>query len=220
MNIRIKTIAKLGATSIADAIEKIAQESDTIASGIIVPSFSCSGPGAGWQKNHDVHDYAMRALEESYGALSYIDSEDGREAEMEDGNLVWSEESVVEIEIPTLEDAIKNPEEYAILAKDAARYVSANEAEEWAELAEKVENYPTREQAKERINGSLTNDGESVIYYDDGMSQHYICPVEDLDDLRALMADDDEDVARDAYSHWCAGTSHSECDEEGNLTEE
>jgi DNA-binding PadR family transcriptional regulator len=29
------------------------------------------------------------------------------------------------------------------------------------------------------------------------------------------MNDEDSDIARDAYSHWCAYTAHPECDENG-----
>lgn len=215
MNISLKTIAKLSATSIADAIEKIAQESDTIASGIIGPSFATSGPGSGWSKQFDETDYAKRALADDFGAASYIDSADGREATLDsEGDVEWSDESVVEIEMPSLEDALENPDEFAILAKDAASYGA--DAEEWEALAERVENYPSREAALERIDGSLINDGEQIVYFDGSTCKYYLGDVDDLDDLRALMADKDEDVARDAYSHWCSGTSHPECDSEGN----
>lgn len=75
----------------------------------------------------------------------------------------------------------------------------------------------TRKEALERIEGTLTSDKQSVIYYDDNMQKFYLSPIEDLQDLQDLMDDDDEDVSRDAYSHWCAGTSHQICDAEGNL---
>lgn len=67
--------------------------------------------------------------------------------------------------------------------------------------------------ALDRIGGTV--EGNQVIYYDDPTQKFYLAPLEDLSDLADLMEDDDEDVARDAYSHWCAGTSHPECDEEG-----
>ena len=217
MNISINTLLRLSATSIADAIEKIAQESETIASGIIGPSFSCSGPGPGWSRQYDVTDYAKRALADDYGANSYIDSSDGREATLNDeGEVEWSDESVVEIKTPSLEYALENPDEFAILAKDAASYGA--DAEEWEALVERVQNYPTREQALERIEGSLINDGQEVVHYDDSTQKYYLCDVEDMDELRGLMASTDNSVSRDAYSHWCSGTSHPECDSEGNLT--
>lgn len=215
MKISINTLRKLSATSIADAIEKIAQEHDSIASGIIGPSFATSGPGPGWCKQYDVSDYAKRAMADDYGATSYIDSADGREATLnDDGEVEWSDESVVEIEMPSVEEALENPDEFAILAKSAADYGGK---EEWEALIEKIENYPSREAALERIDGSLINDGEQVVYYDDCTQEYYLCDIDDLDELRALMAHDDEAVAGDAYSHWCAGTNHPECDSEGNL---
>lgn len=73
--------------------------------------------------------------------------------------------------------------------------------------------------AIDRIQGSLTDDGESVIYYDDNTQLYYLAPMEDIDYLADLMDSDDEDIAGDAYSHWCAGTSHPECDRDGELTE-
>jgi hypothetical protein len=66
----------------------------------------------------------------------------------------------------------------------------------------------TTEEALERIQGSVI--GESMIYYDDSMQRYYVGPASDLDYLRDLMADDDEEVRSDAYSHWCAGTSHGD----------
>lgn len=73
----------------------------------------------------------------------------------------------------------------------------------------------TQKEALSRINGTVINGGKSVIYDDDSMQQHYLAPVEDIQDLQALMDDEDDDVSRDAYSHWCATTSHPECDENG-----
>lgn len=66
----------------------------------------------------------------------------------------------------------------------------------------------TKADALERINGSII--GNSVVYYDDAMQQYYVGPATDLDYLVELMNSDDEDIARDAYSHWCAGTTHSD----------
>ena len=83
--------------SIAAAIEAACEEHDTLASGIIGPSFDTSGPGAGWSRQFGAADYAARALEGEDGALGYIDSSDGRLATMEEGELVWSEETVVEV---------------------------------------------------------------------------------------------------------------------------
>lgn len=78
MKITITDVVRHG--SISAAIIAKAQDHDSIASGIIGPAFSTSGPGPGWQRNHDVSDYAARALDEDYGAASYIDADDGREA--------------------------------------------------------------------------------------------------------------------------------------------
>lgn len=122
--------------SISQMIEEYAQESDSVASGVIGPSFSCSGPGPGWQKNHDVTDYAERALSADYGALSYIDSSDGREATLdENGDLVWSDESVVEIELPTVEQALEDPDTWEIIKNEAADYgVEQSEIDDLAEI--------------------------------------------------------------------------------------
>lgn len=123
MKISIHTISKINVTTIAAAIEAIAAEHDTIASGVIGPSFSTSGPGSGWSKQHDCHDYARRALSADYGAVSYIDSSDGREATMnDDEELEWSDESVVEIELPSVEEALEDPAAAKIIIDQAADY--------------------------------------------------------------------------------------------------
>ncbi|MGP1664802.1 MAG: hypothetical protein ACTS5I_02570 [Rhodanobacter sp.] len=66
----------------------------------------------------------------------------------------------------------------------------------------------TQSEALERISGRIV--GKSVIYYDDSMQRYYVGPLSDVDDLRELMGSTDEDVARDAYSHWCAGSNHGD----------
>jgi hypothetical protein len=95
MNLEI-TLSMIDAhLSIQDAIEAACEDHDILASGIVGSSFETSGPGAGWLRQHDAADSAARALED--GAIGYIDSSDGRLATMEDGELVWSEETVVEV---------------------------------------------------------------------------------------------------------------------------
>ena len=64
----------------------------------------------------------------------------------------------------------------------------------------------TRQQALDRIDGAII--GTSVVYWDDSTRRYYVGPASDLDYLVRLMDDPDGDVARDAYSHWCSGTSH------------
>lgn len=220
MKISIHNVAEHG--TITAVIEAIAKEHDTIASGIIGPSFATSGPGPGWSRQYDVSDYAKRALADDYGAGSYIDSEDGREATLdEDGEIEWTEESVIELEIPSLDEALEYPEAYQEMAKGAAGPHACNVHEsEWKDLARQVaaRSPEAVEAAIERIDGNRINDDE-VVYYDDNTRSYYKAPVEDLYELAELMMSDDESVASDAYSHWCAGTSHPECDEEGNELE-
>lgn len=53
-------------------------------------------------------------------------------------------------------------------------------------------------------------DGECV-YFDDSTRKNYRCDSEDeMVDLYDLLSSRDSDVRRDAYSHWCAQTSHDE----------
>lgn len=132
-----KTKAKLkitiynlrGMGSIADAIEELAREHDTIASGVIGPQFATSGPGSGWTRNFSVRDYALRALDGGYGALSYVDSSDGLEATLNDeGELEWSDEPVVEIILPDASVAARYPKELAVMVRDGARYCADQSA--------------------------------------------------------------------------------------------
>ena len=53
-------------------------------------------------------------------------------------------------------------------------------------------------------------DGECV-YFDDSTRKNYRCDSEgEMVDLYDLLHSRDSDVRRDAYSHWCAQTSHDE----------
>jgi hypothetical protein len=83
--------------SITAAIEAACDDHDTLASGEVGPSFSTSGPGCGWSIQHNATDYARRSLDGEYGACGYVDSSDGRMATFEDGALVWTDETVVEV---------------------------------------------------------------------------------------------------------------------------
>lgn len=62
----------------------------------------------------------------------------------------------------------------------------------------------TRAQAADHINGTI--DGDYVYYHDDGTGEDYRSDVESLDYLVELLNSDDEAIASDAYSHWCAAT--------------
>lgn len=53
------------------------------------------------------------------------------------------------------------------------------------------------------------------VYYDDAMGKSYVC--DSLDDmlyLFDLLHNEDEQISTSAYSHWCAGCSHPEQDDE------
>ena len=204
MKITLKDIEEYG--SISAAIEEFAKKSDYIASGVIGPSFATSGPGSGWSRQFDETDYAERALKDDFGASSYIDSQDGREAALdENGDLVWSEESVVDIEIPSFAEILENTDAWNEMDKSLVHYdVKNKELDILRKMVDGVD------AAIELINGSIHNDGASVVYYDDNTQKSYIAPTEDLADLILLMESDDEDIARDAYSHWCAVTNHPE----------
>lgn len=65
------------------------------------------------------------------------------------------------------------------------------------------------ERAAQFIDSTWDRSQQECIYYDDATGESYRC--DELDDmlyLYQLIHDDDPDVRRDAYSHWCAGTSH------------
>jgi hypothetical protein len=78
-----------------------------------------------------------------------------------------------------------------------------------------MKKYTTKD-AIERINGRLTKNQKSVVYYDDNAGRYYLAPIGDITYLTHLMNDEDPDIARDAYSHWCSWASHPECDVDGN----
>lgn len=123
IEISVRTLAPLKADSIKEAIEELAEESDEFASGVVGPSFATSGPGSGWSQRFDVTDYAERALAGDFGAVYYVDSDDGTYAELdEDDDVVWSEESCLDIDIPTVEEIVKYPLDAEIIGRDGPKY--------------------------------------------------------------------------------------------------
>jgi hypothetical protein len=63
----------------------------------------------------------------------------------------------------------------------------------------------TTTDALDHIGATEAPDGTGYVYRADETSEWYRITEEDAVALRDLMNDEDEDVARDAYSHWCAG---------------
>lgn len=127
--------------SIDEAIEAWAEESDTTASGVIGSSFSTSGPGSGWTKNHDVNDYAARALDDDYGAAQYVDSSDGRVATLDDeGAMSWTDESAVELVCPDEEDALANPKALRAMVEALSTSTHTDESDmaKWKELVSAI----------------------------------------------------------------------------------
>lgn len=130
----------LSAGSVEAAIHAWCERDRETSSGVIGPEFSTSGPGPGWSKTHDSHDFASRALDGSYGALYYVDAEDGRMAQLDDdGKIEWTEESVVRLECPSVEDALQSPGETAEMAEAVIQYHSPeSDMAEWAQLIRAV----------------------------------------------------------------------------------
>lgn len=160
MKITLAHIVEHG--SISAAIEALCKESDTVASGVIGSSFSTSGPGSGWQRNYDTSDYADRALADDYGSTSYIDSSDGREAELdEDGDVEWSDESVIELECPSLEDAMDNREAVQIMLDGLSVHAEETDLDAWAEIEDQLEGLETAQ----KIIAAKTDAGDDAYLW-------------------------------------------------------
>jgi hypothetical protein len=150
--IDIDDVIKAG--SVEKAIEEWSKDSSDTASGVVGSELSTSGPGPGWTIKHDATDFAKRALEQ---VPYYLDSEDGRLAYLVDENgdpyedeidkykgelkLEWSDESVVALKCPDIEDAIENPSEFADMAQSIINYHHAeSDTEAWKKLLESINN--------------------------------------------------------------------------------
>lgn len=128
------------AGSVEEAIHEWCRNSDEVSSGVVGPSFACSGPGSGWQKNFDETDYAERALSDDHGAVAYVDAHDGRVATLDDaGDVVWSEGSEVVLVVPDTDDALRYPEalrQMAIAVRDY--HHAASDTTEWDALLSNI----------------------------------------------------------------------------------
>lgn len=138
------------AGGVEQAIIAWSKESDTTSAGVVGPSFSTSGPGPGWSKNHDATDYAARAVKG--GAMYYLDETDGTlatavETNDEDGirceggvyEIEWSDASVVCLVCPDIEDAIEEPKFVAEMAQAVIDYHGPmSDRKAWAELVREI----------------------------------------------------------------------------------
>lgn len=192
------------AGSVGEAIIAACTMSDYLSSGIIGPSFSTSGPGPGWSKQHSASDFAARALAED--AVGYIDAADGRLATLDDdGDVEWSDESVVVLEAPTDAQVDEMPEAARQMAEAIeSGHATAKRANDWGDVRGLIA--ISQDDALEYIGGEIV--GAYVLYYDAGVQSWYLGPVESLTTLRKYMGSSDEDVTRDAYSRWCAASGH------------
>ena len=200
--------------SISNAIELACEESDELCSGVVGPSFATSGPGSGWCKKFDVSDFAIAA---SDNGCNYVDSGDGRLAEVTqddagDCSVEWSEESVVTLLTPTIEEVDADPEAAkAMLRAIDDEQCIAECADDWKGVRAWLE--VSEYAALERIDGRRVAKNK-ILYFDDNTRCWYTGDVEDLKSLRELMGSDDELISNDAYSHWCSMTSHDEFETE------
>lgn len=127
------------AGSVSAAILAWADNSDEVASGVVGPSFSCSGPGSGWQRNHDETDYAARALGDDYGAVAYVDAYDGRVATLDEGGgVTWSDDSEVVLDVPDGSDALRHPEALAQMAAALDTHSHSSDCAAWRDLVESI----------------------------------------------------------------------------------
>jgi hypothetical protein len=143
IEIDIDDVVKAG--GIDEALTAWCEESDDTSTGVIGPSFATSGPGAGWSEEYDAVDFARRAMEG--GKLYYLDLEDGRLASSPEWtedvyqgqDIEWTDESVVRIECPSLEDAMEVPETAAAMLR-AVRdtYYDCSDCGEWLALLLKI----------------------------------------------------------------------------------
>lgn len=127
------------AGSVPAAIVAACNSSDELSSGPIGPEFSTSpGPGQGWSKEHDVGDYADRALADEYGALGYVDEADGRMATLYDDEVEWTAESVVCLIAPSDEDALSCPEALGMMVRALTIHSARTDIAAWTALQERI----------------------------------------------------------------------------------
>lgn len=143
LTLDLDAVRKAG--SVRGAIAAWCDESRDTSCGVIGPAFSTSGPGPGWSKQHDAHDFATRAMEQ--GAIYYLDLDDGRLAwapewtdDMYDGQPIeWTDKSVVSLSCPDLDDAIDEPAIVAEMAQAVIDHHSAkSNPKEWAKLIKQI----------------------------------------------------------------------------------
>lgn len=137
MRITLRDVRRAG--SVSAAIEAECESSDSVAAAtpaaLSGQTFATSGPGPGWSRQFDANDYAARALAD--GAVSAIDPDDGREATLADGEVDWSDESVIELVCPSIEDAVDDPATVAIMVQAVIdHHHAASDCGEWRRLIE------------------------------------------------------------------------------------
>lgn len=133
------------AGGVDQALAAWCEASDDTSCGVVGPSFSTSGPGSGWSKQHDASDFAERAM--YGGALYYLDTDDGRLAlspewtdDLYEGqDIEWSEDSVVRIECPTADEALEQPVLVAEMAQAVIDYHGPeSDRKAWRSLLEQI----------------------------------------------------------------------------------
>ncbi len=76
--------------------------------------------------------------------------------------------------------------------------------------------YPDHEARRARAAkhiGATELDDDRWAYYASETSRWYVVSADSLEELCDYLDDEDPQVSRDAYSHWCAGPSSEEMPE-------
>lgn len=116
-------IAEAG-NDVSKAIEEALEETDIFAArpGLVNGmTFVTSGPGSGWTREFTVTDFVEDAARvfrgeggDSLDGFVAIDVHDGKAAVGdEDGDWSWTDETAVEVEVPTIDEAADHPEAFA-----------------------------------------------------------------------------------------------------------
>lgn len=128
------------AGGVEQALHAYCEASDQVGSGVVGPAFSTSGPGPGWSRNHDASDFAARAMEE--GVPYYLDTDDGRIAFAPNRgqDIEWTDESMIRLECPDIDDAMEYPAMVAEMAQAVIdTHGTLSDRKAWAELVRQIQ---------------------------------------------------------------------------------
>ena len=140
-------------------------------------TFATSGPGSGWTRKFTSIDYAQRILDDDYAESGNrdgkaLDPDDGRIAMWAEDEIIWSDESIVELECPDVDGIREMHEIYEIEELIESSAEPRTESEVEARITTRATHARIEKNEKNRVEAATKAKTIALESMLDGLAYH------------------------------------------------